>query len=156
MKLSDAIRQSGFPNAHTEMVLNILFTGHWVYRLGQDAFRAAGISHEQYNILRILRGNRGAAYSLGDVRERMLNRTANTTRLVEKLRKAGLVERTPCEADRRRVDIVITDAGVALLERLEGPQKAILDRYRAALSDAEDGAFVERELERKLTARSAS
>ena len=123
MKLSDEIKQAEFPDAHTEAVLNVHFTSHWLYRLFQEQLKEFDISSEQYNILRILRGNRGGTYHLCEVQERMLNRTANATRLVEKLRRRGLVGRQPNAGDRRPGDIAISPGGQALPPEMDEPNK---------------------------------
>ena len=137
MKLSDEIKQAEFPDAHTEAVLNLHFTSHWLYRLFQEQLKDFDISNEQYNILRILRGNRGGTYNLCEVQERMLNRTANATRLVEKLRKRGLVSRRPNEEDRRRVDIAITQEGLSLLAEMDQPTEEMNRRTAKALTSEE-------------------
>ncbi len=134
MKLSDEIQQSTFRSVHTEAALNIHFTSNWLFRIVQAELNASGISHEQYNILRILRGNREGAYCLRDVQERMLNRTANTTRLVEKLRKRGLLSRRTNPTNRRMVGVRITEAGLDLLEEMDGPIQEIDRRMQVALS----------------------
>ena len=134
MKLSDEIQQSTFASVHTESVLNIHFTSNWLFRIVQAELNAFGISHEQYNILRILRGNREGTYCLRDVQERMLNRTANTTRLVEKLRRRGLLSRRPNPTNRRMVGVRITEAGLDLLDEMDGPIQEIDRRMQVALS----------------------
>ena len=134
MKLSEEIQQSAFQSAHTEAVLNVHFTSNWLFRILQTELNAFDISHEQYNILRILRGNQEGTYCLRDVQQRMLNRTANTTRLVEKLRKRGLVSRRPNPTNRRMVGVRITQAGLDLLEEMDGPIQEFDRRVQAALS----------------------
>ena len=147
MKLSDEIKQAEFPDAHTEAVLNLHFTSHWLYRVFQEQLKEFDISNEQYNVLRILRGNRGGKYHLCEVQERMLNRTANATRLVEKLRKRGLVSRQPNEEDRRRVDIAITQEGLSLLVEMDQPTEEMNRRTVEALS-SEEALTLTRLLER--------
>jgi DNA-binding MarR family transcriptional regulator len=147
MKLSDEIKQAEFPDAHTEAVLNLHFTSHWLYRLLQDQLKDFDISSEQYNILRILRGNRGGTYNLCELQGRMLNRTANATRLVEKLRKRGLVSRHPSEEDRRRVDIAITGQGLSLLAEMD-PPTAEMNRRTAQALTSEEARTLTRLLER--------
>ena len=143
MKLSDEIKQADFPDAHTEAVLSLHFTSHWLYRVLQEQLKEFDISSEQYNILRILRGNRGGTYNLCEVQERMLNRTANATRLVEKLRHRGLVSRQPNEEDRRRVDIAITRAGLSLLAELDQPIGEMNRRTAKALTSKEARALTQ-------------
>jgi len=137
MKVSEEIKQARFPDPYVEAVLSLHFTSHWLYRIYQERLDEFDISNEQYNILRILRGNRDGTYNLRDVRERMLNRTANTTRLVEKLRKRGLVSRQQCELDRRRVDIGITPEGLTLLTEMDGPISEMNGRVAGALTEDE-------------------
>ncbi len=143
MKLSEEIQQATFRSVHTEAVLNIHFTSNWLFRIVQAELTAFGISHEQYNILRILRGNREGTYCLGDVQKRMLNRTANTTRLVEKLRKRGLLSRRPNPNNRRMVGVRITQAGLDLLEEMDGPIQEIDRRMQVALSSEEAARLTE-------------
>ncbi len=143
MKLSDEIKQADFPDVHTEAVLNLHFTSHWLYRIFQDQLKEFDISNEQYNVLRILRGNRRGTYNLCDVQDRMLNRTANATRLVEKLRKRGLVSRQPNEEDRRRVDIAITQEGLTLLAKMDQPAQEINRRTAQALTSEEARALTQ-------------
>ncbi len=147
MKLSEEIQQSTFRSVHTEATLNIHFTSNWLFRIVQAELNEFGISHEQYNILRILRGNREGTYCLRDVQERMLNRTANTTRLVEKLRKRGLLSRRTNPANRRMVGVRITQEGLDLLEEMDGPIQEIDRRMQVALS-SEDASRLTRILER--------
>ena len=147
LKLSEEIRQSAFETVHTEAILNVHFTSNWLFRIVQAELNEFGISHEQYNILRILRGNRKGMYCLGEIQERMLNRTANTTRLVEKLRKRGLLSRRPNPTNRRMVVVRITQAGLDLLEEMDGPIREIDQRVQAALS-SEDASSLTDILER--------
>ena len=83
-----------------------------------------GISKEQYNVLRILRGQFPKPSTLSLITDRMISKTSNATRLVEKLRQKKLVERNQCEENRRRVDILITKPGLALLEELDPIMRA--------------------------------
>ena len=137
MTLSEEIQQANFDSPHTEAILGIHFTSNWLFRAGGPVFQAFDISHEQYNILRILRGNRDGAYCLRDIQDRMLNRTANTTRLVEKLRQRGLLTRETNPDNRRMVDIRITQAGLDLLAEMDEPIAEFGRRVKAALTEEE-------------------
>jgi len=77
-----------------------------------------GISEQQYNVLRVLEGQRGNPINLRSIQERMIYKMSNTTRLVEKLKQKGLVERVICEDNRRMVEITITNGGIELLKYL--------------------------------------
>ncbi|MEE2900032.1 MAG: MarR family transcriptional regulator [Gemmatimonadota bacterium] len=118
-----------------EAMLNLHFTSHWLSRVFHEQLKDFDISNEQYNILRILRGNRAGTYNLCEVQERMLNRTANATHLVEKLRKRGLVSRRTSEEDRQRVDIAITEEGLDLLAGMDLPVQQIERRTAQALTN---------------------
>ena len=86
-----------------------------------------GVSPEQYNVLRILRGQNGNPITVSSIQDRMLNKMSNASRLVEKLKQKGFVNREECPADRRQVDIVITEKGLSLLTQL---QEEILSQNR--------------------------
>lgn len=80
-----------------------------------------GISLPQFNVLRILRGQKGQPANLSTLNQRMIHKMSNTTRLVDKLIEKGLVERCVCENNRRKVEITITTSGLSLLEELDQP-----------------------------------
>lgn len=119
MKLEDEIKMDKFRNAYQKAILNLMFTGEWVMASIDSLLKPYDISSQQYNVLRILRGQQGKSINLFEIQERMLNRMSNSTRLVEKLRLKGLVTREQCEHNRRKVDIAITKKGLALLEQID-------------------------------------
>lgn len=98
-----------------------------------DVFGSEGIGESQYNILRILQGA-GEPVAIMTIRDRMLNPQPSITRLIDRLVKRGLVRRTPCGSDRRRVECTITAAGIGVLDRLEGPMDARDREVMARLS----------------------
>lgn len=98
--------------------------------------RLFGISLQQHNVLSILRGQYPQPSTLGLIQERMLDRMSNATRLVDKLLEKKLVDRCQCAENRRKVDIVITPAGLELLEQTDAILRGIPTRY-AHLSEAE-------------------
>ncbi|HAP00353.1 MAG TPA: MarR family transcriptional regulator [Bacteroidetes bacterium] len=120
MKIEEAIQQKKFKNEFHKMSVNILYTAGWMNSQHQSRLKKFGISGQQFNILRILRGQYPKPASVNLLIERMLDKMSNASRLVEKLRLKGLVERKVCESDRRGVDVVITKKGLALLEKLDG------------------------------------
>ncbi|WP_168193930.1 MarR family winged helix-turn-helix transcriptional regulator [Pontibacter sp. SGAir0037] len=119
MRLEDEIKMNKFRNAYQKAILNLMFTGEWLMAKIDSLLKPYDISSQQYNVLRILRGQHGKSINLFEIQERMLNRMSNSTRLVEKLRLKGLVTREQCEHNRRKVDIAITDKGMALLEQID-------------------------------------
>lgn len=137
MKLEDEIKTRTFPTPHHKVGLDIMFTGNWLYEKINLLLKPYGISEQQYNVLRILKGQRGNPINLYAIQERMIHKMSNTTRLVEKLRLKGLVERVTCEDNRRMVEITITKEGVELLRYLEPIMKANMSSTFERLSRKE-------------------
>lgn len=119
MSLENDIQQEKFEGEHHKMAVNILFTGSWLHNLNTLRFKPFDITPEQYNVLRILRGSHPKQLMLAEIASRMIDKSSNATRLVEKLRQKGLVKREICESNRRQVDIIITDKGFALLSKID-------------------------------------
>jgi DNA-binding MarR family transcriptional regulator len=120
MSLEEDIRQEKFKSEYDKMMLNILYTGSWLYNRDASRFKPYDITPEQYNVMRILRGSHPEPMMLTDITSRMLNKSSNATRLVEKLRQKSLVRREICEDNRRQVDISITDKGLNMLKKIDG------------------------------------
>ena len=116
MKLEEALQQAKFDSAIHKAHLNILVTASWLSQRTTRALKPFGISMQQYNILRILRGRHPETATVKMLTERMIDQTSNASRLVDKLVAKNLVQRTTCPTDRRQVDIVITPAGLQKLE----------------------------------------
>lgn len=108
-----------FKSEFQRAMLNIIFTAYWLEDKGAENFKSYGISMQQYNVLRILRGQKGKPANLFLIQDRMIHKMSNATRLVEKLRLKGYVKRVTCEENRRKVEITITDKGLQLLDELE-------------------------------------
>lgn len=138
MKLEDEIKQKSFASPYHRMVVNIMFTGNWVQKELSAQLRPFGLSLQQHNVLSILRGQYPLPSTLGLIQERMLDRMSNATRLVDKLLEKGLVDRCQCAENRRKVDILITPAGLDLLAQTDPLLQDIPDRY-AQLSPEEAG-----------------
>ena len=118
-KIEDAIQQKEFKDPYNKAVVNLLFTHSYLVTSQNSLFKPHDLSPEQYNVLRILRGQNGVPTTVSSIQERMLNKMSNASRLVEKLKMKDLVKREECPTDRRQVDIVITEKGLDLLEELE-------------------------------------
>lgn len=119
MKIEDEIKQGRFENEFQKATLNILVTASWLSSQMNSILKQFGISQAQYNVLRILRGQKCNPCSLGTITERMVDKMSNATRLVEKLRVSGYVTREVCPNNRRKVDIMVTDAGLKLLSDID-------------------------------------
>lgn len=118
MKLEEELKMSTELAPHHRATLNVIFTGAWMSERMNSFLKPFGISEQQYNILRILRGQKGKALNLQQISERMVHKMSNTTRLVEKMRLKGLVNREVCPDNRRKVNISILPAGLKLLEQV--------------------------------------
>src|SRR5688500_16480790 len=105
MKLEEEIQQSRFRNEYHKVAINITFTHFWLMDQMRQMLKPYGISMQQFNILRILRGQHPKPATINLLKERMLDKSSDASRLVERLKKKGLVERVTCEKDRRSVDI---------------------------------------------------
>lgn len=119
MRLEDEIKQPTFKSEGQKAYLNILFTSGWLTLRQAAAFRPFGITLPQFNVLRILRGQHPLPATVALLIERMLDKTSNASRIVDKLEEKKLVTRTVCPANRRAVDIRITEAGLALLRQID-------------------------------------
>ena len=119
MEIGKEIKQTKFKSEHQKMLINILFTSGWLTSLHATNLKPFGISTQQYNILRILRGQHPSPATVNLLIDRMLDKNSNVSRLVEKLRLKKLVERATCPEDRRAVNVIITKKGMELLTELD-------------------------------------
>ena len=119
MSISDEIKQSSFKNEETKAVINLIFTGNFLVQRQQAFMKPFGITMQQFNVPRILEGQKGQASSVLLITERMLDKMSNASRLVDKLFAKKLVSRVQCEKDRRAVDVYILPAGSALIKQIE-------------------------------------
>jgi DNA-binding MarR family transcriptional regulator len=126
MSLEQDIQQERFNNEHEKAAVNILFTSSWLHKINADRLKPHGITPEQFNVLRILRGSHPKKLMLADITSRMLDKNSNATRLVEKLRQKGLVKREICESNRRQVDITISEKGLTTLKNIDQQEAAWL------------------------------
>lgn len=131
IRLEDAIQQKHFPDVHIKADINIMFTASWLANLKSRALKPFGISWQQFNILRILKGCQPKAASVRYLAERMIDQTSNASRLVDKLVQKDLVIRKVCPEDRRQVEITLTPYG---LEEMNKASVAIEGDLRQHLS----------------------
>lgn len=117
MKLEDEIVQRKFINEAHKLGVNIIYTFNWLNAFQTNMFRKYGLTPQQYNVLRILRGQSPNPASIKLVKERMLDKMSDASRIVEKLRTKGLLERHISEQDRRSCEVRITKKGLDLLEK---------------------------------------
>jgi len=109
--------KSKFPNNKVKALINIMYTANWLNSKQNEFFKPYGISQQQFNILRILKGA-GEPLKVQVIKERMIERSPNATRLMDKLCDKGLIERIPCKNDRRVVHITIAKKSLTLLKEI--------------------------------------
>jgi len=119
MSIEEDIKSTIKLQENQKTVINLLYTSNWMKEKSFTFFKDCDLSSEQYNVLRILRGQKGKPANLCTIQERMLNKMSNTTRLVDKLIKKELVTRQNCESNRRKIEIYITIKGLVLLAELD-------------------------------------
>ncbi|WP_317197787.1 MarR family winged helix-turn-helix transcriptional regulator [Hymenobacter siberiensis] len=125
MRIEDEIKQPIFRNEYQKAHINLIYTAGWLQLRQAAAFKPFGLTSPQFNILRILRGQHPLPATVALLIDRMLDKTSNASRIVDRLEEKKLVTRTVCPANRRAVDIRITKAGLELLDSIE--ETGILD-----------------------------
>jgi DNA-binding MarR family transcriptional regulator len=136
MTLEKDISQRSFRNLKQKSMVNLIFTYHWVVEKIKNLLSAEDITLQQYNILRILRGSFPAPLSTLQIRDRMLDKMSDTSRIVDRLVVKGLVQKNTAKTDKRLVDVMITDEGRELLAKLDLHNDE-LDNIVTSLSEGE-------------------
>lgn len=135
--LEEVIKTKPIQDMHMRAYLNVMYTGNWISNRVNQVLKPFELTEPQYNVLRILRGQHGATMSLFEIQDRMIQKMSNVSRLIDKLLQKGLVERKECRDNRRKVDIRITDTGLAMLDKLDGPLQVCFDEMNRNLSATE-------------------
>lgn len=136
MKIEQEIKQSHFLSARIKAMVNILLTNNQLQGMLKAHIEPHGITPQQYNVLRILRGQYPNFVSLAIIRERMLDKMSDTSRIIDRLELKGLVEKFSCKKDRRLVDIRISKLGLQLLKDTDNLETQY-DEKLSTLSDEE-------------------
>ncbi|WPR71031.1 MarR family transcriptional regulator [Flavobacterium sp. NG2] len=119
MKIEDITKTNGILNDSTRVILNIMYTEKVIVEHFSEILKPYDLSGEQYNVLRILRGQKGTPANMCLIQERMIAKTSNTTRLVDKLLLKELVTRKVCPDNRRKIEVLITQKGLDILAELD-------------------------------------
>ncbi len=119
MKLEDQIKQASFSHIEEKLIVNLIYTSNLITLLTSRLFKPYGLSAQQYNVLRILRGQNGQAISLLDIEDRMLDKSSNVSRLIDKLVLKHYITREESKVDRRRVDVLISQSGLDVLKEID-------------------------------------
>lgn len=135
-RIEDEIRQKNFTSARQKAVINLIYTSNWLQGRQQEFFKRFGITGQQFNILRILKGQFPRSISGTEIKARMLDRNSDISRLLDRLAGKNLITRNTCPSDKRALDVLITEAGIELLKQIGKTQK-----HEGVLSLTEDEAI---------------
>lgn len=137
MAIDEEIKSKRFANEWHKLRVNLLFTTNWLQNNIKSFLKPFGITQKQFNILRILRGHKGEVYlSILEIRERMIDKMSDASRIVDRLAKKGLVAKHPCTMDKRTTRIQILPPGLALLSKIDS-EEAKMDRLTSGISQKE-------------------
>ncbi|HZY82116.1 MAG TPA: MarR family transcriptional regulator [Cyclobacteriaceae bacterium] len=136
MRIEDEIKQPKFRDAYQRLVVNLLFTSNWLEGRQHDFFKPFGITTQQFNILRILRGQHPNQISGVEIKTRMLDRNSDISRLLDRLLKKELINKSQSENDKRAANVSITQKGLDLLSRIDEKFQEV-ERNHFNLTEAE-------------------
>lgn len=119
MKLEDAINQKKFKSEFHKGFLNIIFTSKWIEGIQKDFFTEFDLTPQQYNVMRILRGQYPEAMTVSFIKERMIDKMCDASRMVDRLKSKGYIDKKTSKKDRRAASVVINEAGLSLLEKID-------------------------------------
>lgn len=135
MRLEDEISQEQFANEHHKTLVNLIYTHSYLINQMAGFFKGRGITRQQFNVLRILRGQYPKAANLNLIKERMLDKMSDASRIVERLRLKKLVSRKQSRSDRREVEIAISQQGLDLLEKMDEEIKEVYKLFDGLSAD---------------------
>jgi DNA-binding MarR family transcriptional regulator len=137
MKIEHVLKSTVPMDNSKKIIMNIIYTQNVITENFNEILKPYDISSEQFNVLRILRGQKGNPANMCVIQERMLAKTSNTTRLVDKLLLKELVTREVCPENRRKIEVLITPKGLNLLDELEPKVKLHEQSFSKNLSEEE-------------------
>tara|TARA_B110000908_G_C10034362_1_gene348869 strand:+ start:152 stop:616 length:465 start_codon:yes stop_codon:yes gene_type:complete len=137
MKIEEEIQQGSFFSEQHRLLINIIYSGNQFTLWNNRMLKQFSISSQQFNVLRILRGQKGNPISVKDMHSRMLDRSSNVSRLVDKLLSKLLIDRVVSPEDRRRVELTITKTGLQLLEQIDVLFKDHQQKIKNAITEDE-------------------
>jgi DNA-binding MarR family transcriptional regulator len=137
LPLQKRLRSTRFEGAHQEAILNVMVAGSHLRRLHGELFEGAGVTGPQYNVLRILNGANPDGYSRGEIARRMIERAPDMTRLIDRLVRSGLVQRSRSPGDARQSHARITAKGRELLALLRPRVRSVTRAVEKRLTERE-------------------
>ncbi len=136
MKLEDEIKQTRFESGGQKAVINVIFTANWINSQFRNIFKTYDLTLQQYNVLRILRGKYPKSANPGEIKEVMLDKNPDLTRLCDRMCNLGLITRTVDKDNRRKMNITITQKGLDTLEQA-APELDKLEKELVNISESE-------------------
>ena len=137
MKIEEVIKSNVALDDAKKVLLNLMYAQNVIADKLNELLKPYDVSPEHYNVLRILRGQKGSPVNMRDIQERMLARNSNTTRLIDKLLVKKHVTREICPVNRRKMEILITAKGLSLLEELDAKVTAYEQTFASNLTTNE-------------------
>ncbi|MCC5919129.1 MAG: MarR family transcriptional regulator [Cyclobacteriaceae bacterium] len=119
MSIEEQIKQKKFDSEAHKLSVNIMFTSAWIENHNKDFFKSHEITAQQYNVLRILRGQKSKPISTSDIRKRMIDKASDVSRIVARLKDKNLVSQCTSSKDKRFVEVAITNKGLDLLKKMD-------------------------------------
>lgn len=137
MKIGEEIKQDKFENAHQQAVINLIYTNNWFKEHMACFLKDYDITAQQFNVLRILNGQFPNGITTGEIRDRMLDKMSDASRLVDRLEKCGTVAKERNKQDRRLVKVVITDKGRDLVKSIRSKEAELYGPFTDRMTEAE-------------------
>jgi DNA-binding MarR family transcriptional regulator len=136
MKIEDEIKQQRFVSANQKAVINLLYTTNWLLAKQKDVFKSYNVTLQQFNIMRILRGQHPKSISATEIKARMLDKNSDVSRLLDRMIAKGLVVKKTSFSDKRAADVNLTEDGLQLLAEMDKIQRKLDDVLALNESDA--------------------
>lgn len=119
MRIEEEIKQKSFRNEYQKASINLIYTANWLLSRHRDFLKNFNITQQQYNVLRILKGQYPDAISTSEIKERMLDKNSDASRIVDRLEIRSFVKKRVCKNDKRLVDVILTEKGIELLKNID-------------------------------------
>ena len=136
MRLEEEIKQERFTSERQKLVVNIIYTYNWLTSRIKSFLKEYDVTMQQFNVLRILRGQYPKPSTLNLLRDRMLDKQSDISRLLDRLEKKLLIVRKPSTSDRRKMDVLISQKGLDLLAQMD-PKMAEMEKFTDLLDEKE-------------------
>ncbi|MDZ7845698.1 MAG: MarR family transcriptional regulator [Owenweeksia sp.] len=138
MEIAEEIKRENFKNPYQKAAINLIYTSNWLSEQVRELLAEEGLTNQQFNVLRILRGSNPSPLSTLQIRERMLDKMSDTSRIVDRLVKKKLALKKTCQSDKRLVDVSITKTGLTMLEHIDQKEDRMYQNlYQLSEEDAE-------------------